>query len=162
MNELSKECKEKIDFWRSKFPKDKARSAILMALRVVQDEKGWLSDESLELVADYLNVPRVEVFEVVSFYSMYNRKPVGKHTIAVCNSLSCYLCKCNDLVGHLEKKLGIKPGETTKDGMFTLKYAECLAACGGAPAVLVGDDEYHQHMTSEKLDVLIEKLSGKE
>ena len=162
MFELSVNCKAKIDEWQQKFPKDKPRSAVLMALRVVQAEAGWLSDEALEAVAEYLQIPLVEVSEVVSFYSMYKRHPVGKHRIAICNSLSCYLCKGNNLLAHLNKKLGVKPGETTKDGLFTVDVAECLAACGGAPAVLVGDDEYHQNMTVEKLDKLIDQLSNKE
>lgn len=162
MVELSKNCQEKIDSWVAKFPKNNQKSALLMALRIVQDEQGWLSDASLASIAEYLKISKAEVSEVVSFYSMYKRQPIGKYQIAVCNSLSCHLCDCQGLLNHLENKLGVKPGETTQDGKFTVNVAECLAACGGAPAVLVGDDEYHQHMTIEKLDKLIQDLSEKE
>ena len=156
MFELSVACKTKIDEWTVKFPKK--RSAILMALRVVQKEHGWLPDEALSAVANYLSVPLSYVSEVVSFYSMYDRVPVGKYKIAVCNSLSCYLCQSNQTLQYLEKKLNIKVGETTKDGLFTLKVAECLAACDKAPVILVGDDNYYENMTPDKIDELLESL----
>ena len=162
MFELSKESQVKIDEWVAKFPADKSRSAVIMALRIVQDEYGWLSDDALKAVGAYLNIPEVEVFEVVSFYSMYRRKPVGNYKISICNSLSCYLCKGQNLLDHLDKKYGVKPGETTKNGLFTVDVAECLAACGGAPAVLVGDDEYYENMTIDKLDELINSFSDKD
>ena len=159
MLELSVECKQKIDSWLIKFPQEQRRSAVIMALRVVQDEYGWLSDEALDAVANYLSIPISQVSEVVSFYSMYRRKPIGKYKISVCNSLSCHLCKSQNLLNHLEKKLNITKGETTKDGKFTIDVAECLAACGGAPAVLVGDDQYHENMTIEKVDALLKSLA---
>ena len=162
MFELSADVKAQIDVWRAKFPTEQPRSAVIMALRVVQQEQGWLSDQALDAVANYLSVPIVEVSEVVSFYSMYRRQPVGRHVIAVCTSLSCHLCKASNLLAHLKQRLGIGPGETTEDGLFTIEIAECLAACGGAPAVLVNDGEYHEYMNIEKLDALIDTLSQTE
>jgi len=159
MFELSTAVTTQIDQWRAKFPVEKPRSAVIMALRIVQDEQGWLADDALDAVARYLEIPVVEVFEVVSFYSMYRRQPVGQHVIAVCTSLSCHLCRGQDLLKHLKQQLGVGPGETTADGQFTVAVAECLAACGGAPAVLVDDQHYHEHMNIEKLDQLIDQLS---
>ncbi len=131
-----------------------------MALRTVQDELGHLSDESLHAMADYLDMPVAQVSEVVSFYSMYRRTPQGKHTLAICNSLSCHLCQAQSLLDHLKTRLGIEPGQTTADGQFTLKVTECLAACAGAPALLLDDQHYHESMTIESLDALIDTLSS--
>ena len=159
MAELSDQICQTIDAWRAKFPNSQARSAVLMALRTVQDADGYLSDEALENVAAYLNIPLAQVSEVVSFYSMYRRAPEGQHTLAVCTSLSCHLCQAHGLLAHLKTRLGVGPGETTQDGRFTVKVAECLAACGGAPAVLVDDQHYHECVTPEALDTLIDELS---
>ena len=154
-------CKA-IDEVVAKFPADKKRSAVIMALRLVQNEQGWLADEQLDAVANYLNIPKIQVYEVVSFYSMFDRTPVGKNKISVCNSISCHLCGSKQLLDHLQKKLKIKIGETTKDGLFTLKETECLAACDGAPAMMVNETHYHENVTLEDADKLLAKLAKDE
>jgi NADH-quinone oxidoreductase subunit E len=118
---------------------------------------GWLSPESMEYVATLLGIQSIEVFEVASFYSMFNLKPVGKCHIEVCRTSSCWLMGAEDVVKHIENRLGIKPGETTADGMFTLKTVECLGACGYAPMFQVGD-KYYEHLTLEKVDTLIDEF----
>lgn len=155
---LSRKTEKIIDHWCAKFPPEQKRSAILMALRTVQDEMGCLTPENMQAVADYLEQPVVHVHEVATFYSMYRFKPHGRYTLGICVSISCHLCGAPDLIKHLEAKLGIKMGQTTKDGVFTLKEAECLAACCGAPALVVNDKDYHEDMSPEKADALIEKL----
>ncbi|MBF12954.1 MAG: NAD(P)H-dependent oxidoreductase subunit E [Legionellales bacterium] len=152
----------KIDHCSSKFPVDQKRSALLMALRVVQDEYGWLSEQAIDAVADHLSLPRIYAYEVVEFYSLYRRKKPGKHVIKVCNSISCYLCASQDLIHLCEKKLGIKLGETTPCGRFTLEETECIAACAGAPAILVNDAVYHEEVTATKLDQILHGLTTNE
>lgn len=155
---LSDESKQKIDTWVAKFPEGKQRSALIMALRIAQDEHGYLTEPLMQAVADYLDLPKAYVYEVATFYTMYKLEPHGKYTIAICDSISCMLCGAKQLMAYTENKLGIRVGETTKDGMFTLKHAECLAACCAAPAVLVNDNLYHENMTPEKIDSLVDFL----
>ena len=126
-------CTE-IDAWIKKYPTEEKRSAVLSALRVVQEENGgWLTQAHLNSVADYLEIPRIEVYEVATFYTMFNLKPVGRYRIGVCRTLSCAICGADETVEHLKKRLGINIGETTLDGNFTLQALECLAYCHRAP-----------------------------
>lgn len=141
----------------SHYPEGKQKSALLPILHIAQAEfDGWLSPETMDYVAEILNIKPIEVFEVASFYSMFNLKPVGKCTFEVCQTSSCWLNGAEDIVRHIEKKLSIKVGETTKDGLFTLKVAECLGSCGTAPMLQCGAS-YHENLTFEKVDTLIEK-----
>lgn len=151
---LSKAALAEIDRECAKYPPDRRQSALMAALRIAQDEHGWLSDALIEYVAGIIGVPPVRAFEVATFYSMYDLKPVGKHKISVCTNISCMLRGCDEIVAHLEQKLGVKLGETTADGKFTLKEAECLAACAGAPMMQV-DREYYEDLTAEKIDGIL-------
>ena len=155
---LSAAVRTEIDRWTAKFPPERKRSALLSALTIAQRENGgWLTPELMESVADYLEVPPVAVEEIATFYSLYDLAPVGRHKLYVCNSISCWLCGSERIIEYLKQRLGIDVGETTPDGRFTLKQAECLAACGGAPAMVVGG-EYHEHLTPEKVDALLARL----
>ena len=156
---LSITMRQKIDTEVAKYPEGKQRSALLMALRIVQDEVGYLHKTVMDEVASYLSLAPVAVYEVASFYSMYKLKPTGTHHIKVCNSISCKLCGSDKITAHLQKKLGVNIGETTTDGKFTLDYAECLAACCNAPVVIVNDKTYHNDVTESALDQLIDELS---
>lgn len=141
-----------------RYPEGKHKSALIPILHLAQAEfGGWLSPETMEYVASLLNIKPIEVFEVASFYSMFNLKPVGKCLIEVCRTSSCWLLGAEDIVNHLERKLGIKSGETTADGMFSIKTVECLGSCGTAPMLMVGAD-FHENLTLEKVDELVEKL----
>lgn len=145
----------------SNYPEGKQKSALLPVLHVAQAEfDGWLSPEVMDYVAEVLKITAIEVYEVASFYSMFNLKPVGKCQLEVCQTSSCWMNGANDIVKHLEKRLGIKNGETTKDGMFTIKTVECLGACGYAPMLQCGS-EYHEHLTTEKVDKMIEDMRAK-
>ena len=141
----------------SKFPADRRQSALMAALRIAQDEHLWLSPELIEYVADIIQVPAVRAFEVASFYSMYELSPVGRHKISVCTNISCMLRGCDKVVGHLKNKLKIDFNETTKDGKYTLKEVECLAACAGAPMMQI-DHDYYEELTPEKIDLILEEL----
>lgn len=141
----------------TQYPESKQKSALLPILHIAQSEfDGWLSPEAMDYVAELLKIKPIEVFEVASFYSMFNLKPVGKCTLEVCRTSSCWLSGAEDIVKHIEKKLNIKDGETTPDGMFTLKTVECLGSCGTAPMLQCGAS-YHENMTFEKVDSLINK-----
>jgi|SRR5690606_35327103 len=141
----------------SRYPAGKQKSALLPVLHVAQAEfGGWLSPEVMDYVASLLNIKPIEVYEVASFYTMFNLKPVGKCTLEVCQTSSCWLCGAEDIIAYLEKKLNIKVGETTPDGMFTLKRAECLGSCGTAPMMQVGAS-FHENLTFEKLDTILDK-----
>lgn len=147
--EIERECK--------KYPPEHRQSALMAALRIAQDEHGWLSSALIELVAAIIRVPAVRAFEVATFYTMYDLQPVGKHKISVCTNISCMLRGCDEIVAHLQKKLGVKFGETTTDGKFTLKEAECLAACAGAPMLQL-DREYHENLTPQRIDEILDNL----
>lgn len=140
----------------SRYPEGKQKSALLPILHLAQAEfGGWLSPETMDYVASILKIKPVEVFEVASFYTMYNLKPVGKCVLEVCQTSSCWLNGAEDIVKYIEKKLSIKVGETTKDGMFTLKVAECLGSCGTAPMMQCGAS-YHENLTYEKVDAILD------
>jgi NADH-quinone oxidoreductase subunit E len=140
-----------------RYPEGKQKSALLPLLHLAQAEfGGWLSPQTMDYVASILNIKPIEVYEVASFYTMYNLKPVGKCLIEVCRTGPCMLRGANDLVDHIENKLGIKEGETTADGLFTLKTTECLGSCGTAPMLQCGAD-YYENLTNEKVDNLLEK-----
>ena len=142
---------------RAKYPPQRRQSALLAALRIAQQEHGWLSMALIEHVAGALGVPAVRAYEVATFYSMYDLEPVGRHKLEVCTNISCMLRGCDRIGDHLQAKLGIGFGETTADGRFTLKAVECLAACAGAPMMQIGED-YYEHLTPEKVDRILEGL----
>ena len=156
---LSEHAREEIDRWLAKYPPDHKRSAVLAALREVQHENGgYLTTELMDAVADYLELPPIAVYEVASFYSMFELKSVGRHSISVCTNISCMLCGSDAIVAHIEKKLGIKTGESTSDGKFFLKREEeCLAACAGGPMMQV-DHVYYENLTPEKVDQILDGL----
>jgi NADH-quinone oxidoreductase subunit E len=155
---LSAESLKKIDREISKYPPDQKRSAVMSALIVAQDEKGWLSPEVMDFVAQYLGMAPVAVYEVASFYTMYNLRETGSHKLTICTNLPCGLQGALDAADHLCGRLGIGFNETTADGRFTLKEGECMGACAMAPVVLVNNKKMHDYMTKEKLDRLIEEL----
>ncbi len=158
INLISQASREKIDAWIAKYPVDQKQSAVMPALTIVQEANGgWLTTELMDAVAEYLQMSPIAVYEVASFYSMYEHKPVGRHKICVCTNISCLLRGSEDVVKHLENKLGIKMGQTTPDGKFTLKVVECLGACVGAPMFQIGKD-YYEHLTPEKIDTLLDSL----
>ena len=147
-----------IDEWIAKYPVEQRQSACMPALRILQDQNGgWLTNDLMDAIAEYLNMPAIAVYEVATFYSMYELKPVGRHKICVCTNISCLLCGSEKIVEHLEGKLGIKMGQTTEDGKFTLKEVECLGACAGAPMLQVGRD-YHENLTPAKIDSILDSL----
>ena len=147
-----------IDREIAKYPPAHRASAVMAALRIVQEHHGWLSAELMDAVADYLGMPPIAVSEVASFYSMYDLKPVGRHKICVCTNISCLLNGSDHVVAHLKQRLGIKPGETTPDGKFTLKEVECLGACVGAPMMQIGKT-YYEQLTPDKLDEILKGLA---
>jgi NADH-quinone oxidoreductase subunit E len=155
---LSGKVREEIDHWLTKFPPDQKNSAVLAALHAVQHEQGWVSTEMMDAVAEYLEMPRVAVYEVASFYSMIETQPVGRNTVSICTNISCMLCGADEIVAHVEKKLGARLGETTSDGRIFLKLEEeCLAACAGGPMMAV-NGHYHENLTIEKVDRLLDEL----
>ena len=156
---LSDHARSEIDRWVAKFPEGKQRSALLSARQVAQHEnKGYLPRDIMDAVAEYLNLQPIEVYEVATFYSMFETKPVGRHSISVCTNISCMLRGADDIVNHLEQRLGIKLGESSDDGKFYLKMEEeCLAACCGAPMMMV-NHQYYENLTAQKVDKIIEKL----
>lgn len=156
--ELSKQAVKEIEKWLKRFPSDQRRSAIIPALMFVQKENGgWLTDALIARVAEYLGIPKIYAMEVATFYSMFELKPVGKNKICVCTNVACMLRGSSDIVTYLKEKLGIGFGEITDDGKFSLKEVECLAACGGAPCMQVGDD-YYENLTPEKIDSILSEL----
>jgi NADH-quinone oxidoreductase subunit E len=156
---ISEKVSKEIDRWLTQYPPEQKRSGLLYALRLVQEQNGgWLSTELLNAVGDYLGLQHAAVYEVATFYKMYELAPVGRHKIAVCNSISCMLRGSADIIEHVEHKLGIKEGESTSDGLFYLREVECLAACVSAPVMQVDDREYHENVTIQKVDALIEQI----
>lgn len=156
---LSEHARAEIDRWVAKFPEGRQRSAVIAALREVQHENGgWLTTDLMDAVADYLGLPPIQVYEIASFYSMFETKPVGRHSISVCTNISCMLCGSQEIVQHIEKKLGVRTGESTPDGRFYLKREEeCLAACVNAPMMMV-DHVYYEHLTPDKVDTILDAL----
>jgi NADH-quinone oxidoreductase subunit E len=153
------ESRAHIDAWLTKYPADQKQSAVLTALQAAQEQNGgWVSRELMDAVADYLGMPSVQVYEVGTFYSMIELEPVGRNMVAVCTNLSCMLCGSETIVEHVERKLGIKLGETTADGRITLKLEEeCLAACSGGPMMTV-NGHYEENLTPEKVDAILDGL----
>jgi NADH-quinone oxidoreductase subunit E len=149
---LSPDALKRIDAAVAKYPADRKSSAVMAALTIAQDEKGWLSSETLDFVAHYLGMPPIAVYEVASFYTMYDLKPTGRHKLTLCTNLPCALQGANIAADHLKKKLGIGFNETTADGKFTLKEGECLGACGDAPVFLLNNKRMLCAMTPDKLD----------
>ncbi len=140
----------------ARYPLGKQKSALLPVLHVAQETFGWLSAETMDYVASLLSIEPIEVYEVATFYSMYNLKPVGKHLFEVCQTGPCMVNGCDDIIDYIKQKLGIKVGETTADGLFTLKTVECLGACGYAPMMQLGKT-FREHLTKEKVDQIIEE-----
>lgn len=158
MTTLNEKIRAEIDHWLTKFPPDQKQSAVLAALHAVQHEDGWVSVAAMDAVAAYLGMPKVSVYEVASFYSMLETKPVGRNTVAICTNISCMLCGADSIVAHVEKKLGVKLGESTPDGRIFLKLEEeCLAACVGGPMMAV-NGHYHENLTPEKVDQILDGL----
>ncbi len=155
---LSQEAYRKIDRELAKFPADQKQSAVMAALAIAQVEKGWLSPEVMQDVADYLDMPAIAVQEVATFYTMYNLKPVGKYKLTICTNLPCQLTNGDRAAQHLKQKLGIDFNETTPDGLFTLKEGECMGACGDSPVMLVNNHRMCSFMSNEKIDALLEEL----
>ncbi len=157
---LSEHVREEIDHWVAKFPPDRKRSAVISALHAVQHENhGYLTTDLMDAVAEYLELPNILVYEVASFYSMFETKPVGRHHISVCTNISCMLRGSQEIVDHVEKKLGIKTGDSTPDGRIYLKREEeCLAACCGAPMMMV-DHVYHENLTPLSVDKILDELT---
>jgi NADH-quinone oxidoreductase subunit E len=156
---IDSESRAEIDTWVAKYPADQKQSAVMAALRIVQDANGgWLTNDLMDALAEYLEMPKVSVYEVATFYSMYEHKRVGKHKISVCTNVSCLLRGSDDIVDHLKTKLGVDGfGEVTEDGRFSLKEVECLGACGGAPMFQIGR-VYYENLTADKVDDILESL----
>ncbi len=156
---LSVHTRQEIDHWRSKYPPERRRSAVLAALRGAQHQnQGYLTPDLMDAVAVYLDLPAIYVYEAASFYSMYETEPVGRHSVSVCTNISCMLCGGEEIVAHIERKLGIKTGESTNDGRIYLKREEeCLAACVGAPMMMV-DHVYYENLTPERVDEILDAL----
>ena len=156
---LTEDIKEKIDTWVAKFPVGKQRSAIIGSLHAVQEHnQGYLTPELMDAVADYLDQPRIYVYEVATFYSMFQTKPVGRNEIAICTNISCMLSGSDMIVQHIEDRLNIKLGESTKDGnIFLKKEEECLAACTGAPMMMV-NHQFMENLNIEKVNKILDEL----
>ncbi|SFP57208.1 NADH dehydrogenase subunit E [Nitrosomonas cryotolerans] len=156
---LSIESLKKIDREIAKYPVDQKQSAVMSALAIAQDEKGWLANETMDFVADYLDMPPIAVYEVATFYNMYNLEPTGQYKITVCTNLPCALSGGNDAAAYLKERLGIGFNQTTVDGKFTLREGECMGACGDAPVLLVNNKRMCSFMSNEMVDKLLEELS---
>ncbi len=155
---INSSSKEEIDHWVAKYPSDQKQSAVMAALRIIQDQNGgWLTTELMDAVAVYLDMDKIHVYEVATFYSMYEHKPVGKHKICVCTNIACMVCGSGEIVEHLEEKLNTKLGGTSEDSRFTLKEVECLGACSGAPMLQIGE-HYYENLDPEKIDKIIDSL----
>ena len=157
--ELSVHVKEEIEHWKSRFPEDRQRSAVISALHAVQHENlGFVTAEQMNAVAEYLDLPTMQVYEVATFYSMFQTKEVGRNEVAICTNVSCMLRGADDIVDHVEDKLGIKLGESTDDGKIFLKQEEeCIAACCGAPAMMI-NHKYYENLTKEQVDEILDGL----
>lgn len=154
---LSATANKKVHAEIAKYPQGHERAAVMAALRIAQEEQGWVSPEIMVYIADMLDIEPIKVSEVATFYTMYDREPIGRHKISLCTNITCGLRGSKELTTHLKNKLNIGFGETTEDGRFTLKETECLAACGGAPVALIGRD-YHENLTPQRIDEILETL----
>jgi len=157
---LSEAALRGIDREVAKYPPDQKQSAVMSALAIAQDEKGWLAPETMDFVANYLGMPPVAVYEVATFYEMYNRQPVGKYKITLCTNLPCALQDAVKAAEHLKAKLGVGFGETTPDGLVTLKEGECMGACGDAPVILVNNKRMCSRMVPERIDALLAEFGA--
>jgi len=157
---LSAEALNRIDREIAKYPPGQKQSAVMAALAIAQDEKGWLAAETMDFVAEYLGMPAVQVYEVATFYAMYNLQPTGRHKITICTNLPCALSGATQAALHLKDRLGVDFGETTGDGAFTLQEGECMGACGDAPVLLVNNKRMCSWMEPARIDALITELSG--
>jgi len=155
---LSPGALKKIDREVAKYTADRKQSAVMAALTIAQDEMGWLATETMDFVADYLGMPPIAVYEVASFYAMYNLKPVGRHKLTICTNLPCALSGATAAAAYLKSRLGIGFNETTADGRFTLKEGECMGACGDSPVLLVDNKRMCSWMSDDKLDRLLDEL----
>ncbi len=158
MSLLSSDALAQIDREIAKYPPEHKQSAVMSALRIAQVERGWLSPEVIEFVAQYLEMPPIAVYEVATFYNMYDLKPVGRHKITLCTNLPCQLQGAGEIAEHLKKRLGVEFGETTADGRFTLKEGECMGACGDGPLCLHNNHEMHVKLTPEQVDRLLDEM----
>jgi NADH-quinone oxidoreductase subunit E len=156
---LSPEAIAKIDYELTKYPADQRQAAVMSALRIVQTERGWLSKESITEVAQYLGMPEIAAMEVATFYNMYDLSPVGKYKVTICTNISCMLRGSDEIVNHLQQKLGVGFNEITPDGKFCLKEGECMGCCGGAPLMHVNNTQMHEFLTTEKVDAILEELN---
>jgi NADH-quinone oxidoreductase subunit E len=157
---LSEQIQAKINRELKKYPADQKQSAVMSALRFVQDEKGWIAADDMADVAAYLGMPQMAVYEVATFYHMYNLKPMGKHTLTVCTNLSCQLMGANETMDYLKGRLGIGVGEATADGKFSLREAECMGACVEAPLLLVNNKRMCSRLSPEKIDQILAELDS--
>jgi len=157
--ELSTHIKEEIESWKARFPKDRQRSAVISALHAVQNEnRGFVTAEQMNAIADYLELPSIQVYEVATFYSMFQTKEVGRNEVAICTNVACMLRGADELVEHVESKLGLKLGESSEDGkVFLKREEECIAACCGAPAMMV-NHKYYENLTVEQVDEILDGL----
>lgn len=157
---LSDHVKDEIEHWKARFPEDRQRSAVIAALHAVQHEnQGYLTAEQMNAVAEYLELPSIQVYEVGTFYSMFQTRECGRNEVSICTNVSCMLRGAEDIVEHVEQKLGIKLGDSTADGrIFLKKEEECIAACCGAPAMQV-NHKYHENLTAEQVDEILEGLT---
>jgi NADH-quinone oxidoreductase subunit E len=155
---LSQESLDKIEYELTKYPADRRQAAVMSALRIAQAEKGWLSKETIAFVADYLGIPAIAALEVATFYNMYELEPVGKYKLTVCTNISCMLRDSDQIVDHLQGKLGIGFNETTADGKFTLKEGECMGCCGGAPLMHINNTRMCEFLTPAKVDEILQEL----
>ncbi len=155
---ISDQAKKEIGIWVAKYPAGRQSSAVMEALKIVQAENGGsLANDLIKAVAEYLDMPRISVQEVATFYENYNHKPVGKHVIRVCHNISCMLNGADDLISYLETKLGVKTGEVSKDDLVSVKKVECLGACVGAPMCQIGD-KYFENLTEQRIDEIVDSL----
>ncbi|MBC8494170.1 MAG: NAD(P)H-dependent oxidoreductase subunit E [Candidatus Thioglobus sp.] len=155
---ISNKAKKQIDAWVAKYPEGRQSSAVMEALKIVQAENNnQLTHDNIQAVADYLDMPGIAAAEVATFYENYNHQPMGKHVIRFCHNISCMLNGADDLIAHLETKLGVKTGEVSKDGLVSVKKVECLGACVGAPMFQIGD-QYYENLTIEKIDEIVDGL----
>lgn len=156
---LSQTVRDKIDAWLTRYPPEQKRSGVIQALMFVQEEQGFLTENAMDAVADYLSLPKIFVYEAATFYSMFHLQPVGKYVINLCTNLSCQLSGAEHILEHLKKRLNIDINQTTPDGRFTLREVECLAACIAAPVCQIGK-KYYENLTPEKIDVLLNDLEN--